>query len=72
MSVEQKSVRKTRNNKYVLVLSSKSSDRNDLSYGQHFLMVLNLLEQDKSSVGLNLLLNLVAHPLHLNCFDQSV
>lgn len=72
MSVEHKSVRKNRNNKYVLVLSSKSSDRNDLSYGQHFLMVLTLLEQDKSSVGLNLLLNLVAHPLHLNCFDQSV
>lgn len=72
MSVEHKSVRKNRNNKYVLALSSKSSDRNDLSYGQHFLMVLTLLEQDKSSVGLNLLLNLVAHPLHLNCFDQSV
>lgn len=72
MSVEQKSVRKTRNNKYVLALSSKSSDRNDLSYGQDFLMVLTLLEQDKSSVGLNLLLKLVAHPLHLNCFDQSV
>lgn len=72
MSVEHKSVRKNRNNKYVLALSSKSSDRNDLSYGQHFLMVLTLLEQDKSSVGLNLLLNLVAHPLYLNCFDQSV